>query len=207
VPLATLAAVLLIIAWNMAEIEGFKHLLRGPIGDRIVLILTFVLTAVFDLTVAIEVGLVLAAFLFMHRMSEVVAMQSNISLADEDADADSPDGSEPSQRAQLPAGVEAFQISGPLFFAVANRLDDVLDQFIAPPRLFILRLRLVPLIDASGVAALRQFLERCQRQGTQVILSGLREQPRQILAQMGVNPDNKQLRFASDFAHALRLAS
>ncbi|MDR2013816.1 MAG: STAS domain-containing protein, partial [Rhodanobacter sp.] len=71
---------------------------------------------------------------------------------------------------------------------------------------FILRLRLVPLIDASGVAALRQFLERCERQGTQVILSGLREQPRQILAQMGVKPDNKQLRFAPDFAHALELA-
>jgi SulP family sulfate permease len=165
-----------------------------------------VLTAVFDLTVAIEVGLVLTAFLFMHRMSEVVAMQSNISLADEDADTDSPDGGEPSQRAQLPAGVEAFQISGPLFFAVANRLDDVLDQFFATPRIFILRLRLVPLIDASGVTALRQFLERCERQGTQVILSGLREQPRQILAQMGVKPDEKQLRFAPDFAHALELA-
>lgn len=208
VPLATLAAVLLIVAWNMAEIESFKHLMRGPIGDRIVLILTFVLTAVFDLTVAIEVGLVLAAFLFMHRMSEVVAMQSDISLVDEDSDrgADSPDGAEPTQRAQLPEGVEAFQISGPLFFAVANRLDDVLNQFPAPPRVFILRMRLVPLIDSSGVTALRQFLERCERQGTRVILSGLREQPKQILAQMGVAPDDNQLRFAPDFAHALELA-
>jgi SulP family sulfate permease len=209
VPLATLAAVLLIVAWNMAEIESFKHLMRGPIGDRIVLILTFVLTAVFDLTVAIEVGLVLAAFLFMHRMSEVVAMQSNISLVDEDADGngtDSPDGAEPTQRAQLPEGVEAFQISGPLFFAVANRLDDVLNQFPASPRLFILRMRLVPLIDTSGVTALQQFLERCERHGTRVILSGLREQPLQILTQMGVKPDGKQLRFSPDFAHSLELA-
>lgn len=209
VPLATLAAVLLIVAWNMAEIESFRHLMRGPIGDRIVLILTFVLTAVFDLTVAIEVGLVLTAFLFMHRMSEVVAMQSNISLADEDADgngADSPDGAEPTQRARLPDGVEAFQISGPLFFAVANRLDDVLNQFPSPPRLFILRMRLVPLIDTSGVAALQQFLERCERHHTRVILSGLREQPLQILTQMAVRPDGRQLRFAPDFAHALEIA-
>ncbi|MFT3792142.1 MAG: SulP family inorganic anion transporter [Rudaea sp.] len=206
VPLATLAAVLLVVAWNMAEIESFKHLMRGPVGDRIVLILTFALTAMFDLTVAIEVGLVLAAFLFMHRMSEVVAMQSNISLADEDADADNPDGSEPNQRALLPAGVEAFQISGPLFFAVANRLDDVLNQFPAPPRVFILRMRLVPLIDASGVTALRQFLGRCGRQGTRVILSGLQEQPRRILAQMDVHADGERLRFAPDFAAALTLA-
>ena len=205
VPLATLAAVLLIVAWNMAEIESFRHLMRGPVGDRVVLILTFVLTAVFDLTVAIEVGLVLAAFLFMHRMSEVVAMQSDLSLVDEDSDRDI-DNTEPTQRAQLPAGVEAFQISGPLFFAVANRLDDVLNQFPAPPRVFILRMRLVPLIDTSGVTALQQFLERCERHHTRVILSGLREQPRQILDQMGVKPDGSQLRFAPDFAHALEWA-
>ncbi len=205
VPLATLAAVLLIVAWNMAEIESFRHLMRGPVGDRVVLVLTFVLTAVFDLTVAIEVGLVLAAFLFMHRMSEVVAMQSDLSLVDEDSDRDI-DNTEPTQRAQLPAGVEAFQISGPLFFAVANRLDDVLNQFPAPPRVFILRMRLVPLIDTSGVTALQQFLERCERHHTRVILSGLREQPRQILDQMGVKPDGSQLRFAPDFAHALEWA-
>jgi SulP family sulfate permease len=209
VPLATLAAVLLIVAWNMAEIESFRYLMHGPVGDRVVLILTFVLTAVFDLTVAIEVGLVLAAFLFMHRMSEVVAMQSNVSLLDEDADYrdDTPDGAVPSQRAQLPSGVEAFQISGPLFFAVANRLDDVLDQLPAPPRVFILRMRLVPMIDTSGVTALQQFLKRCQRHDTAVILSGLQPQPRGILAQMGVQADGKQLRFARDFAEAVTLAS
>jgi SulP family sulfate permease len=193
----------------MAEIESFKHLMRGPIGDRVVLILTFALTAMSDLTIAIEVGLVLTAFLFMHRMSEVVAMQSDVSLNDEDAeqsDADSPDGAEPTQRAQLPKGVEAFQISGPLFFAVANRLDDVLDQFPELPRVFILRMRLVPLIDSSGVAALRQFLERCEHHGTRVILSGLREQPAKILAQMDLKADGQQLRFAADFAQALQLA-
>ncbi|MBO9661374.1 MAG: STAS domain-containing protein [Dokdonella sp.] len=203
VPLAALAAVLVIVAWNMAEIESFRHLMTGPVGDRVVLLLTFALTVMFDLTVAIEVGIVLAAFLFMHRMSEVVAMESGVSLLDSDeADSDAV----PDQRAQLPPGVEAFQISGPLFFAVANRLDDVLNQFRDPPRVFILRLRLVPLIDASGVTALTQMLARCRRMGTRVILSGLREQPRRILAQMHVVPDGEQLRFAPDFKAALAMA-
>jgi sulfate permease, SulP family len=204
VPLATLAAMLIVVAWNMAEFESFRHLMRGPVGDRVVLLLTFGLTVVFDLTVAIEVGIVLASFLFMHRMSEVVAMESNVSLLEEDR-ADN-DRSEPDQRAQLPPGVEAFQISGPLFFAVANRLDDVLDLLPTPPRVFILRMRLVPLVDASGVTALTQMIERCQRRGTRVILSGLREQPRRILAQMGVVERGDELRFARDFSDALRLA-
>jgi sulfate permease, SulP family len=205
IPLSALAAVLLIVAWNMAEIESFRHLLQGPVGDRAVLLLTFALTVMFDLTVAIEVGLVLAAFLFMHRMSEVVALESHVSMLDEDMD-DFAGAAKPSQRAQLPAGVEAYQVSGPLFFAVANRLDDVLNQFPQAPRVFILRLRLVPLIDASGVAALRQMVKRCSQRGTRVILSGLREQPRAILEQMGVKPDGARLQFADDFSKALALS-
>lgn len=205
VPLASLAAVLIVVAWNMAEIESFRHLMSGPVGDRVVLLLTFGLTVIFDLTIAIEVGLVLASFLFMHRMSEVVAMESDVRLIEEDRD--DRNGPDAEQRAQLPPDVEAFQISGPLFFAVADRLDDVINQFAAPPRVFILRMRLVPLIDASGVTSLRQMLERCRALGTQVILSGLREQPRRILSQMGVQPDGRQLRFAEDFSEAVALAA
>ncbi|MBV9698195.1 MAG: STAS domain-containing protein [Gammaproteobacteria bacterium] len=205
VPLAALAALLTIVAWNMAEVASFRHLMQGPTGDKVVLLLTFALTVMFDLTVAIEVGLVLAAFLFMHRMSEVVALEANVSLFEEDVD-DPARGMELTQRAQLPAGVEAYQVSGPLFFAVANRLDDVLNQFPRAPRVFILRMRLVPLIDASGVTALRQLLERCRRAGIRLILSGLREQPRGVLAQMGLKPDGVHLRFAEDFAAAVRLA-
>jgi SulP family sulfate permease len=206
VPLAVLAAVLFIVAWNMAEIESFKHLLQGPMGDRVVLLLTFTLTVMFDLTIAIEVGLVLAAFLFMHRMAEIVSMKSNVSFLEEDEDA--PDSLADSyQRSHLPPGVEVFQISGPLFFAVANRLDEVLNQFPEPPRVFILRLRQVPLIDASGAAALRQLVTRCTRSGTRVIFSGLRVQPLQILPQMGIRPDGDRLQFATNFQDALKLAA
>jgi SulP family sulfate permease len=138
-------------------------------------------------------------------LSEVVALESNISLLDEDAD-DLVQSAPSTQRAQLPDSVEAYQVSGPLFFAVANRLDDVLSQFPRPPRVFILRMRLVPLIDASGVTALRQLLDRCTRAGTVLILSGLREQPRLILSQMGFNADGMCLQFASNFGEAVSLA-
>jgi SulP family sulfate permease len=181
VPLAALAGVLLIVAWNMAEIESIRNVSRGPVGDQLVLWVTFGLTVAFDLTIAIEVGVVLAAFLFMHRMASVVAIDADARLDDED---DASGTAAPDQRAQLPPGVEAYQITGPLFFAVANRLDEVLDQFFSPPKVLILRLRLVPLIDASGVAAFSGFLDRAHKLGIRVILSGLQAQPRAVLARM-----------------------
>ena len=205
VPLAALAAVLVVVAWNMSEIEQFKHLLRGHWGDRLVLLVTFALTVAFDLTVAIEAGVVLAAFVFMHRMSEVVSV-SNVSdepgeLSDSDAE------EEPDQRDRLPPGVAAFRISGPLFFAVANRLDEVLDQFPVPPKVFILRMRLVPMIDASGAYALRQFLSRCARHGTQVILSGVQPQPHALLISQGLGDAPNLLGIADGFDAALEWAA
>jgi SulP family sulfate permease len=94
-----------------------------------------------------------------------------------------------------------------LFFAVANRLDDVLNQFFKPPRVFILRMGQVPLIDSSGVTALGQMLERCRRTGIRVIFSGLQEQPRTVLADMGVREDGVHLRLARDFTEALQWAA
>lgn len=210
VPLAALAAVLLVVAWNMSEVHQFRHLMKGPVGDRVVLVATFVLTVAFDLTIAIEVGIVLAAFLFMHRMSEVVALESDVALVDEDRD-DFEQAHAPDQRDLLPAGVAAFRVAGPLFFAVGNRLDDVFDQLLVPPRVFILRLRLVPLIDASGVKALEQFLARCARHDTRLILSGVQPQPRRVLERMEFGAMSEKSRghflgYARDFEAALAMA-
>lgn len=197
VPLAVLAALLLVVAWNMAEIHRFKQLLRAPVGDRVVLLVTFSLTVAFDLTIAIEVGVVLAAFVFMHRMS------TSVSVAPvEDGDAED----EPDARQRLPEGVEMFRFSGPLFFAVANRLDQVLDPIREPPKVFILRLRQVPLIDASGVTALEEFVSRCEKMGTAVILSGLHGQPHTILHQMDFGRHPNLLGLAAGFDEALAMA-
>ncbi|MDX2221530.1 MAG: STAS domain-containing protein, partial [Rhodospirillaceae bacterium] len=208
VPLAALAAVLVVVAWNMADVPRFLHLMSAPVGDRVVLILTFALTVLVDLTVAIEVGVVLAAFLFMHRMAEVAAVRLGATglLDDEQTDA-APAPESPDQRIELPPGVQVFQLRGPLFFGVTHRLAEVLARTDAPPRVFIIRMRLVPLIDSSGVGALMDLVNRYARHGATVILSGVQPQPADVLAAMGVRDGQGSgvggVRFARDFAQAV----
>ena len=207
VPLAALAAVLLVVAWNMSEYQHFRNTLSAPKGDRLVLLLTFALTVFFDLTLAIQAGIVVAAFVFMFRMAEAVEVGSGVRLIDDDFTED--DGSRAEdldQRARLPRDTEAFQISGPLFFGAANRLDNVLDQFRDPPRVFILRMRLVPIIDASGVHALKTLADRCHRRGIVLVVSGLQPQPRQVVADMHLQDRPGQLHFVANFERALELA-
>jgi SulP family sulfate permease len=204
VPLSVLAAILVIVAWNMSEIDKMRHLMAAPLGDRLVLLVTFGLTVLVDLTVAIEVGVVLAAILFMHRMAETVEFQRGMPLLERDEDDFVKPSNGYSQRDTLPDDVEVFQLRGPLFFGVASRLMEVLDTIARPPRAFILRMREVPLIDSTGVGALRAFIRRCQRDGTVVIVTSVQSQPRQILQQMGFGPDSKELRFADDFDAALQ---
>ncbi len=207
VPLAALAAVLLVVAWNMSEVENFRNTMSAPKGDRLVLLLTFFLTVFLDLTVAIQAGIVVAAFVFMFRMAEAVEVSSGMPMPDgETGDDDHTRGADLDQRAMLPKGVEVYQISGPLFFGAANRLDNLLDQFLQPPKVFILRMRLVPVIDASGVHALKQLAHRCHRKGIVLIISGLQEQPNRVIARMRLEEEPAELHFTSNFERALRLA-
>ena len=187
VPLASLAAVLVIVAWNMSEHERFRHLLGGPVGDRVVLLATFGLTVLVDLTVAIEVGIVLAAIIFMHRMAEATAIQKGVSLIEKDRD----DFSDPARtsyqaRRELPKGVEMFELRGALFFGAASRLNDALEAAFPPPKVFILRFDAVPMVDVSGVGALSRFLKRCAGHDTKVIISELNATSRAVLERMGV---------------------
>ncbi len=207
VPLAALSAVLLIVAWNMSEQENFRATMSAPVGDRVVLLLTFGLTVFFDLTVAIQAGIVVAALVFMYRMSESVEISSGIHRFDDDLQRDGgPQLAEGEQRKLLPKGVEAYQITGPLFFGAANRLDRLLDNLYEAPRVFIVRMRLVPFIDASGVHAIKALAERCRRKGIVLVISGLQEQPRRILESMQLRERAGELHFASDFHAALGIA-
>jgi SulP family sulfate permease len=203
VPLAALAAVLLVVAWNISEYESFRHTLSAPRGDRLVLLLTFGLTVFFDLTLAIEVGIVVAAFVFMFRMADAVEVTSGLKMLD---DSEGDGAGDADQRQRLPAGVEVFQISGPLFFGAANRLDEVFDQFRVAPQVFILRMRLVPMIDSSGVHALKAVLQRCRKHGTRLVISGLQAQPRRVFQKMDLQPREGELHFVDNFEQALVLA-
>lgn len=206
VPLASLAAVLVIVAWNMSEIDKFRHLMSAPVGDRVVLLVTFALTVMVDLTVAIQVGVVLGAVLFMHRMAEAMMVQQGVDFLQEDVDdalVPKPDGS---HRA-LPGGVEMLSLRGPLFFGSARVLRDSLDAMTTRPRIVILRVRNVPIVDSTGVAALTDFMHRCRALGIVVVVSGLREQPKEVLGQMNFATAHDNLRFVTDFAEARKLAA
>ena len=207
IPLAALAAILLMVAWNMSEIDRFRSLMRSPPGDRVVLLVTFGLTVAFDLTVAIQAGVVIAAFVFMHRMSTVGGLERDLGLIEEDRDdVVVPPQEEPDQRDLVPPGVTAFRISGPLFFAVTDRLDNVLTRVAKKPRILILRMRLVPMVDASGASALESLFDRCQRLGIGVVLSGLQQQPARLLIAMGLNRHPAVRGEAPDFEAAIAVA-
>ena len=203
IPLASLAAVLLVVAWNMSEIDKFTHMMRAPFGDRAVLLITFALTVLVDLTVAIEVGVVFAAVLFMHRMSEAVEVQAHLHLVEEDVSDTTPHEFVPMQEFELPPGVAASLIRGPFFFGVAMRLGETLDRIGATPKVLIVRMRAVPIIDATGVSALQTMIDRCERNGTKVIVTALQPQPERILGDMGVLA---RITRAPDFASAIEMA-
>jgi SulP family sulfate permease len=202
VPLPALAGVLLVVAWNMSEREHFLHTLRAPKGDRAVLLATFFTTVLVDLTFAIQVGIVIAAFVFMSRMADVVEVQSGLELSGSD---DAPE--DLSQRARVPDDVQVYRISGPLFFGATGRLESVLDDADTPPRAYILRMGQVPMVDASGVHALKTLYERCRRRGTQLVISGLRAQPRRTLSRMPLSDHGEGLHLVADFEQALALVA
>ena len=184
IPLATLAAVLVIVAWNMSEIDHIRHFMRAPVGERVILILTFALTVLVDLTVAIGVGVVLAAVMFMHQMAVVSALRHKVSIDDQDDTASDTAG----KRADLPAGVELFELRGPLFFGVAEHLIDILQRTGPRPHAYVINLRDVPLVDATGAKTLRDFVERCARHRIAVFLVGLKPQVAATLREMHTLP-------------------
>jgi SulP family sulfate permease len=202
VPMAALAAILFVVAWGMCEIDRFIALLRMPNSDRAVLLLTFGLTILVDLTVAIGVGVTLASLLFMARMSETVQLDNGDSP---DLD-DESDGDDLGQRDDLPKDVEVFRISGPVFFGVAGELLDAMRKIGRTPKVIILRMRLVPMLDASGVTMIEEFIEQASVSGAKIILSGVQPQPKEMLKRIGLSGDKLGVFFEADYPAALRHA-
>lgn len=207
VPLGALAAVLVVVAWNMSEIERFRHLLRAPGGDQAILLITFFLTVLVDITVAVMVGIGLAGLLFMRRMVESTEVTALHDVFEEDADdLTRPRDPEAPQYLDIPAGVQVFQINGPFFFGAASRLGDLLDQIGRVPRVFVLRFRQVPFIDATGAHALGEFVRKCRSQGTAVVLCQLSPQVRATLGRMGTLEDIGEENIAGGLEQALTIA-
>lgn len=176
IPMAALAAILVVVAYHMSEWRSFVAELRSPKSDVVVLLTTFLLTVLVDLTVAIEVGMVLAAFLFIRRMAEV----TNVSLITREVQqglAGDGDGEELVDRKSVPPGVEVYEINGPFFFGAAQSFKDAVSHVAAKPKVLILRMRNVSAMDSSGMHALSDVIKRARKDGTAVILSGVHMQP------------------------------
>jgi SulP family sulfate permease len=187
VPLAALAAVLVIVCWNMAEFESFRTMLRAPRGDMALLLVTFALTILIDLSVAIGVGVVMSSFLFMHRMARTVEAQTGMALIEDDIEEGASDRESAFERKSLPPGVEVFRLSGPFFFGAATYFEKVLAETGSRPRVIVLRMDDVPLIDATGAMILKKFFRAVRARGTRLILSGVKEGPAKVLAAMQVD--------------------
>ncbi len=176
VPLPALAGILAVVCWTMADVKKFATQLRGPKPDAAVLVITFLLTVLFDLVLAVEVGVVLAALLFIGRMAQISGVKS---LHDEALGLDKAE--DPSRSMSLrivPEGVEVFDIQGPFFFgAVEHFKDIVLGELDRDVRYIILRMRLVPAMDATGLNVLTDFAERCRSRGVCLLFCGVQPQP------------------------------
>ena len=190
VPMTALAAVLLMVAWGMSEYDRFVALVRTDAGERGLLILTFLLTVFVDLTVAIGVGVTLAALLFMMRMSETAGL---VAVDVEE---------EPELRDKLPPGVEVLRFTGPIFFGVASEMLEALRRSGERPRAIVLRMEQVPYIDATGANALATFTRQAKTAGTEVWLAGMQAQPREFLAKF--EPRFAGARRASSWSAALK---
>lgn len=173
IPLSCLAAVLVVVAWNMAEIKEIRHMMKGPSGDIFVLFITFALTALIDLVVAIEAGIVLAAILFMLRMAKAVELQGLPSLIEPDQPDHDASTDFQKRIGEKPKGVEVLEIRGPFFFAAAAQIKNLLDMMAVPGKIFVLSLKNVPFVDATGINVLEGFARDVHRQGGRVILSDL----------------------------------
>lgn len=186
IPLAALSAVLMMVAWNMSELEHFRHLFKAPPGDVAVLLTTFLLTVLVDLTVAVEVGMILAAFLFMKRMSDISGAVSLRALEKKRAEEEEKTDIDAIENKHVPHGVEVYEMDGPFFFGVADTLKNVLGNMEFPPKVFILRMRRVPVIDASGMHALREFYNKCEHGRTVLLLSGVSKSLFKTLKKFGI---------------------
>lgn len=182
VPLATLAGILLVVAYDMSEPRLFLGVLKSTRSDALVLGSTFLLTVLVDLTVAIQVGVVLAAFLFMKRMAEVTQVRAVTGLLDE---SEPPDPELEALR-HRPAGVEVYEINGPFFFGAAHKFKATLSGIQRRPKVLVLRMRHVLALDATGLRAFEELLHSSERGGTKLIVSGLHAQPLVVLDRAGL---------------------
>ncbi len=187
IPMPTLAAVLIIVAYNMSEWRTFRSLMRGPKSDIAVLLTTFSLTVIFDLTIAIQVGLLLAIVLFIRRISAVSTVSVfEKTLSKQEDEEDDMSSLLDTENLEIPNGVAIYEIEGPFFFGVANKFEETIKQLGDSPCVRIVRMRKVPFMDATGANNLMNLIRMSYKDNTNILLSGVNESVKEILDSTGV---------------------
>ena len=178
IPMACLAGVLVIVSYNMSGWRTFRSLMKNPKSDVSVLLVTFFLTVIFDLTIAIEIGLLIAMVLFMRRVAET----THVSVSRDEIDlSDEGEIHHDEEVLNLPKGVEVYEIDGPFFFGVANKFDDIMMTIGDKAQVRIIRMRKVPFMDSTGLHNLESLVRLSQAENIQIILSGVNERVRNLL--------------------------
>lgn len=184
IPMACLAGVLMVVAYNMSEWRTFKSLMRNTKSDVTVLLATFLLTVIFDLTIAIEVGLLLAVLLFLRRITEV----STVSVIQDVVDkTDYVEEGIESEKLEIPKGVSIYEIEGPFFFGVANKFEETMKQVGGSSKVRIIRMRKVPFIDSTGAHNLENLIKMSHKDKTRIVLSGVNDNVREVLQKVEID--------------------
>lgn len=204
IPMACLAGVLVVVSYNMSEWRTFRSLLKNPAHDVMVLLVTFFLTVIFDLTIAIEIGLLLAMVLFMRRMMETTQVSVSTDRLDLSTDSEIRHDDEV---LKIPSGVEVYEIDGPFFFGVANKFDECMKQLSTKPRIRIIRMRKVPFIDSTGLHNLESLCRLSQREHIHIILSGVNDQVRAMIMKSRMDERIGRENICGDIHEALARAA
>lgn len=204
IPMACLAGVLVIVSYNMSGWRVFKGLLKNPKSDVTVLLITFFLTVIFDLTVAIEVGLVIACVLFMKRVMET----TQISVITDEIDPNKESDLEVHEEHLIvPEGVEVYEINGPYFFGIATKFEEIMARLGDRPKIRIIRMRKVPFIDSTGIHNLTTLCKMSQKENIHIILSGVNDQVHAVLEKSGFYELLGKENICSNINEALEVAA
>jgi SulP family sulfate permease len=207
IPLACLSAVLMVVSWDMSNLGRFVRIIKtAPKSDVAVLLTTFVLTVLVDLTFAVEIGVLLAVFLFIRRMVEIADIQpQNNDIITALAMGDIEKNTERNIRALYKKDIEIYEIAGPFFFGVADMLQSTLLRLAKAPKAVILRMRSVPAIDSTGIAALESFLMNCRKRKIRLIITEICPQPKKALEKSGFVSDCGRENFISTLEEAIEV--
>ncbi len=208
IPLTSLAAVLIVVAYNMSEWREFKELFKSPKSDVIVLLATFLITVIIDLVKAVEIGIVLASFLFIKRMSEV----SSFNITKMDASEESDNGTnfdfiKESKKIQTTDRIQIYEINGPFFFGAADKFLEAINSLGSRTDILVIRMRYVPMMDATALHAFKRMINMCNNKKIKILISGINEQPFNVLKKAEIIKVIGEENFFEEVDEAIKIAA